>query len=198
LNIKDNMPVGTSAVRDSIIKTATELFGNSGFHQTPISELAAQARVSVGSIYRLFQDKNDLIVAIVRSDLERQLQPMQSIIPQVRSGDITVEDGLYQFIENARSHRNGTLSFDILAESYRNSSIAEEVYIFYSVFRDLARELAYVSNPDLHDQRLDDAQEVILRIAFQPGWSGLPVTHSQANTDTVQAIRIITRMLQTF
>jgi AcrR family transcriptional regulator len=198
LDIELNMPMRTSVIRDGIIKTATELFCTFGFHQTSMSDLAGQARVSVGSIYRLFQDKNDLIVAIVRSDLERQLQTMQSIIPHVRSGDITVEDGLHQFIEIARSHKNGALSFDILAESSRNSSIAKEVKNFYNAFRDLARELAYFSNPDLHDQRLDDAQEVILGIAFQPGWSGRPVTHAQANADTIQAIRIITRMLQTF
>jgi AcrR family transcriptional regulator len=188
----------TSKVHESIIKTATKLFGISGFHQTPMSELAAQAGVSVGSIYRMFRDKDDLIVAIVRSDLERRLQILEPIVPNVRSGLITVEDGLHQIIKNAMPHSGGTLSLDIQAESSRNLTVAYEVDQFYRRLRDLVRELAYFGNPDLHDQRLDDVQESLLGIAFRPSWSGLPGTQTEANADAVQAIRIITKILHAF
>lgn len=188
----------TSKLHESIIATATRLFGISGFHQTPMSELAAQAGVSVGSIYRMFRDKDDLIVAIVRSDLERRLQIMESIVPNVRSGFMTVEDGLHQIIKNAMPHSDGTLSLDIQAESSRNSTVAYEVDQFYRRLRDLVRELAYFGNPDLQYQRLDDVQEALLGFAFRPGWSDLPRTQTDANADAVQAIRIITKMLQAF
>jgi TetR/AcrR family transcriptional repressor of uid operon len=190
--------MGTSRVRERIIATATRLFGFSGFHQTPMSELAAEASVSVGSIYRMFRDKDDLIVAIVRSDLERRLQIMESIVPHVRSGFITVEDGLYQIIENVMPHKDGTLLLDIQAESSRNSTVAYEIDQFCRRLRHLVCELAYFGNPDLQDQRLDDVQEVLLGIAFRPGWSGLPRTQTDANADAVQAIRIIRKILHAF
>ena len=188
----------TSKLHEGIVATATKLFGISGFHQTPMSELAAQAGVSIGSIYRMVRDKDDLIVAIVRSDLERRLQILESIVPNVRSGFITVEDGLHQIIKNAMPHSDGTLSLDIQAESSRNSTVAYEVDQFYRRLRDLVRELAYFGNSDLQDQRLDDVQEALLGFAFRPGWSGLPRTQTDADADAVQAIRIITKILQAF
>ncbi len=188
----------TSKVHESIIVTATKLFGISGFHQTPMSELAAQASVSVGSIYRMFRDKDDLIVSIVRSDLERRLQILELIVPNVRGGFISVEGGLYQIIKNAMPQGDGTLSLDIQAESSRNSTVAYEVDQFYRRLRDLVRELAYFGNPDLQDQRLDDVQEALLGVAFRPVWSGLPRTQTDGTADAVQAIRIITKILRGF
>jgi TetR/AcrR family transcriptional repressor of uid operon len=163
-----------------------------------MSELAAEAGVSVGSIYRLFRDKDDLIVAVVRSNLERQLQALDLIVLNVRNGVITPDDGLHQFIHGIISYKNGGLSLDIQAESYRNPTVADEVDQFYRRLRDMVRELAYFSNPELQDQRLDDAQEAMLGIAFRPNWSGPSRTHLKADADSVQEIRIITKMLQAF
>jgi AcrR family transcriptional regulator len=187
-----------SNINESILATATRLFGILGFHQTPMSELAAQAGVSVGSIYRMFRDKDDLIVAIVRSDIERRLQILESIVEKVRGGFISVEGGLYQIIKNAMPQGDGTLSLDIQTESSRNSTVAHEVDQYYRRLRNLFRELAYFGNPDLQDQRLDDVQEALLGVAFRPGWSGLPRTQTDGNADAVQAIRIITKILQAF
>jgi AcrR family transcriptional regulator len=47
-----------------IITAALELVAVQGFHGTPISQIAKQAGVGVGSIYRYFTDKDELIHAI--------------------------------------------------------------------------------------------------------------------------------------
>jgi len=47
--------------RKLILKTALELFAEQGFHDAPMSRLADQAQVGVGSIYRYFKDKSELI-----------------------------------------------------------------------------------------------------------------------------------------
>ncbi len=44
-----------------ILKSALELFSKEGFHNAPVARLADQANVGVGSIYRYFKDKNELI-----------------------------------------------------------------------------------------------------------------------------------------
>lgn len=48
----------------TIAKAALELIAEQGFHGTPISQIAKQAGVGVGSIYRYFADKDELIHAI--------------------------------------------------------------------------------------------------------------------------------------
>jgi TetR/AcrR family transcriptional repressor of uid operon len=53
--------------RERIVSSARHLFATQGFHQTPMSELAVAAGVSVGQIYRLFTGKNAVIQAIVIS-----------------------------------------------------------------------------------------------------------------------------------
>ena len=53
----------TDKCRD-VAKAALELIAEQGFHGTPISQIAKRAGVGVGSIYRYFADKDELIHAI--------------------------------------------------------------------------------------------------------------------------------------
>jgi len=47
--------------RLAILEAALELIGEKGFHAAPTSEIAERAGVGVGSLYRYFKDKDDLI-----------------------------------------------------------------------------------------------------------------------------------------
>ncbi len=49
---------------DAILRAALEQFAENGFHSSPVSQLAIRARVGVGSIYRYFKDKDELIHAV--------------------------------------------------------------------------------------------------------------------------------------
>ena len=50
--------------RAAILHAALNLFAESGFHGSPMSRLASLAGVGVGSIYRYFSDKDELIHAV--------------------------------------------------------------------------------------------------------------------------------------
>lgn len=65
-----------------ILQAALELFAENGFHCAPVSRLAQLAGVGVGSIYRYFKDKDDLIHALyeqvdqsVKTALNEHLNP---------------------------------------------------------------------------------------------------------------------------
>lgn len=45
----------------AVYNASLELIAEQGFHGTPMSQIAKKAGVGVGSIYRYFQDKDDLI-----------------------------------------------------------------------------------------------------------------------------------------
>jgi AcrR family transcriptional regulator len=50
--------------RTAIMQAAMELIAEQGFHGTPTSQIAGRAGVGVGTIYRYFKDKDELIEAI--------------------------------------------------------------------------------------------------------------------------------------
>ena len=49
---------------DVILQAALEQLSENGFHSSPVSQLATLAGVGVGSIYRYFKDKDELIHAV--------------------------------------------------------------------------------------------------------------------------------------
>ncbi|MCA9912490.1 MAG: TetR/AcrR family transcriptional regulator [Anaerolineae bacterium] len=50
--------------RSAILQATLELVAENGFHNTPVSKIAKQSRVSAGIIYHYFDDKDDLIRAL--------------------------------------------------------------------------------------------------------------------------------------
>src|SRR5256885_1872618 len=56
--------------RDEILKAATELFADRGFHETSMAEVARAARVSKALIFWHFKTKEDLFVAVLQCLLE--------------------------------------------------------------------------------------------------------------------------------
>ncbi|WP_321366275.1 TetR/AcrR family transcriptional regulator [uncultured Desulfuromusa sp.] len=58
---------------DAILQAALTLFAENGFHCAPVSQLAGLAKVGVGSIYRYFKDKDELIHA-VSEKVEQEVQ----------------------------------------------------------------------------------------------------------------------------
>ena len=57
--------------RTAILKAALELISEHGFHGTPMSLVAQEAQVGVGTIYRYFASKEDLINALYLYSKER-------------------------------------------------------------------------------------------------------------------------------
>ena len=78
-----------SKLRESqILVAAKHCFSRVGFHSTSMAQIATQAQMSVGQIYRHFPSKESLIEGIVREDVARQLSmlneaPEQSIVEMV-------------------------------------------------------------------------------------------------------------------
>ena len=50
--------------REAILKAALELIAEHGFHGAPTAMIAEKANVAIGSIYRYFESKDDLIIKL--------------------------------------------------------------------------------------------------------------------------------------
>ncbi len=101
----------------AITKAALELIAEQGFHGTPISQIARQAGVGVGSIYRYFADKDELIHAI-HARLEEK---MHLALAAEITEDLTNRDLFIQLVKVLVRHlADNPLEFKFL-EQYFNS-----------------------------------------------------------------------------
>src|ERR1700760_4003541 len=54
---------------DSLLKAATEVFAESGV-DAPVREIATRAGVGLGTVYRHFPQRSDLIVAVFQREVD--------------------------------------------------------------------------------------------------------------------------------
>lgn len=59
------MRTKTSSQADKMLNAAARLFGTQRFHQVRMEDIAAEAQVGKGTLYRYFTDKDELYLALV-------------------------------------------------------------------------------------------------------------------------------------
>lgn len=88
--------------RRRIIETATKEFAKKGYHDASINNIASKAGVSVGSIYKYFDNKKELFLTIVDHSINR----METLLTHLAETDddviIKVEKILREIISSSR------------------------------------------------------------------------------------------------
>lgn len=128
--------------RDEILKAAMHLFANRGFHETSMSEVAREARVSKALIFWHFKTKEDLFLAVLNRLLEpyfidfaeeaQQLDERQQTLKLVELYLVFVRD-------NASSVR--FFLAQLLREQKISDALSEQVMKLYSSYRAMLVEL---------------------------------------------------------
>ena len=59
------MRTKTPHLADRMLLAAARLFGTQRFHEVRMDDIAAEAEVSKGTLYRYFKDKDELYLALV-------------------------------------------------------------------------------------------------------------------------------------
>jgi AcrR family transcriptional regulator len=80
-----------AAKPDIVLNAALDLIAQNGFHRTPMSLIAQKAGVGVGSIYRYFQDKDELIHGLHIHIIERA---RKSILKDY-DGDLSIRERFF-------------------------------------------------------------------------------------------------------
>lgn len=112
------------AQRDRILDAARQRFIEHGFHAATIANIAETAQVSAGLIYRYFENKNAIVLAII----ERQLRQAQGDIAALQSGaDATgLVPRLTALWRKCDPHDlDPVLFLEMSAEASRNEEIAQ-------------------------------------------------------------------------
>ncbi|MGF1630672.1 MAG: TetR/AcrR family transcriptional regulator [Kiloniellaceae bacterium] len=63
-----------------ILRAATRLFREEGYERTKIETIAEKAKVSIGTVYNYYQNKGDLLVAIVSMEVNEVLRAGAALI----------------------------------------------------------------------------------------------------------------------
>ncbi|MBF6485821.1 TetR/AcrR family transcriptional regulator [Nocardia otitidiscaviarum] len=68
-----------SAARDRLLETATRLFYAEGVHTVGIDRIIAEAGIAKATFYRHFRTKDDLVVAYLAREYERQRAVLEAV-----------------------------------------------------------------------------------------------------------------------
>lgn len=90
--------------RADILKAATRVFAEKGFHKATMSDIAKQAEYAVGTIYLYFKDKQALYLALTDEKVDELIKRVKERVTNVSGGmekiKALVEEELAYFEEN--------------------------------------------------------------------------------------------------
>lgn len=133
--------------REEIVSAAQTCVVRHGFHAASMGQIAAEAKMSVGQIYRYFPSKEAIVHAIVERIVARRLQWM---VNRDKHIDLPAVFASRNDLHGSDGQSDRILLLEITAESTRNAAVAE-------IVRDADRRL--------------HAQAVALVRADHPEWS---------------------------
>jgi len=121
------------AQRERILRAAQKCFVEHGFHAASMANIADTAEMSAGLIYRYFENKNAIILAIV----ERQLQLLSEDIRLNRRFDLAADLARNYGHSDADDGRgmSAALLLEMSAEATRDPQIAAALDYFDATMR---------------------------------------------------------------
>lgn len=124
----------TQAQCERILAAARACFVQRGFHAASMATIAETAGMSPGLIYRYFENKNAIILAII----EQQLEMVRHRIRQLRASSDLAEGIIEHFDEHDTASSNSmssALFLEMSAEATRDPQIAAALQRFDDAVR---------------------------------------------------------------
>jgi AcrR family transcriptional regulator len=123
------------AQRERILDAAQKRFIEQGFHAATMADIAETAAMSAGLIYRYFEGKDAIVLAII----DRELQRRRARIAALHASDDLVE-GLVEAFRELRGNEadpfNAALFLEMSAEATRVPRIAQAMEAADRITRD--------------------------------------------------------------
>jgi AcrR family transcriptional regulator len=180
-----------------ILNAALSCVRRSGFHGASMSDIAAEAKMSVGVIYRYFANKEAIVEAIVANDLAemRAMFAEWEAIPDEALLD-TLLDTLERAVEHKYTRDNAGLALEVLAEAARNPRVATIVESADAQERDLGRNLCRRISPGRDPAQLEARGEIISMVF--DGMMIRAISNPQADRQALlKALRQVMKVLFT-
>jgi len=121
------VPIASDKARmrqQQILDAACDCVRRSGFHGASMAEIAQAAGLSVGQIYRYFENKEAIIAAIVAQDHAAMREKFARLEASGRCLAEAVIDECSQAVEHNYDPARAALVLEVLAEAARNPRVA--------------------------------------------------------------------------
>ena len=129
------------ARRQQIVDAASACARRSGFHGASMAEIAQAAGMSVGQIYRYFENKEAIIAAIVARDMAE----MRDRYSELKDGDAPVLEAILTKCSNALDElyetERAALTLEVVAEAARNPKVGAILQAADAEEREMQQEL---------------------------------------------------------
>uniref|UniRef100_B0SWU1 Transcriptional regulator, TetR family n=1 Tax=Caulobacter sp. (strain K31) TaxID=366602 RepID=B0SWU1_CAUSK len=150
------------ARRQQILDAACDCVQQAGFHGASMAEIAKAAGLSVGQIYRYFENKEAIIAAIVAQDLAEMREKFAEM--ESRPGTLVdaITEHLPEAVDKCFDPRRAALVLEVLAEAARNPKVAAIVRAADCQERTLAESMmARSRKPEWSDAEFRARGEVL-------------------------------------
>jgi AcrR family transcriptional regulator len=121
-NRTNSVPDHTEERRRQILRAAVSCFARRGFHLTTMNDISAEAEISVGLIYRYFENK-DAVITFMASE---HLEDLRQVLQQARRAP-TLFEALelvsIRHCEEQPEHLHASFVADLFAEAARNEQV---------------------------------------------------------------------------
>src|SRR5262245_4027419 len=157
--------------RTEILEAAQTCFARSGFHQTSMQEICAEAKMSPGNLYRYFASKEAIIAGICERDRIRVAQDFAAVQNAPDFFEALAGLAHYHLVE--RPAAEVALCAEIMAEGRRNPEVAR---LFQQVEQDVKARLvdmlrnAAERGEIARDLDLENAAVVLMAMADGISW----------------------------
>ncbi len=123
-----------AATRERIVVAARELIAGGGYAAARVEAVAARAEVAVGTVYRHFSSKAELLAAVFRESAEREVDAVRAA---AGSAERSAEERIRAAVETfaTRALRGRRLAFALLAEPV-DPLVEAERLVFRRAYRD--------------------------------------------------------------
>lgn len=115
------------ARREQILTAARCCFLRSGFHETSMLDLFAEAGLSSGSVYRYFDSKEDVILAIAEENMHEVVAVIHTLAADQREAGLGgVLADVLRLVEKKHQETDlGPMSVLVWSEAIRNPSLRQ-------------------------------------------------------------------------
>jgi len=127
--------------RTQILDAAHQCFSREGFHAASMASIAAEAELSVGQIYRYFENKEAVIEALCVSKLEDWAERLAEV--RARSGDPVDElMALARYhVDKLENGQDVSMVLEFLAEAARSERVGAVMFRVDAGFRSHLRDV---------------------------------------------------------
>ena len=164
--------------QDEIIAAGRRCFRKEGFHAASMAQLAAEAHLSVGQIYRYFTNKDAIIEEMVKRIIDTRLQHMEE----------TATTNLPRLLawRHALNEDDEALMMEVAAEATRNPVVAQMVIdadnrMFTHACLNVKRD-----HPQLSDEHIRACVEILAVLTEGTSWRRL--TPQKASAERLYAL----------